>query len=376
MTIATILVPVLLGIRAELHSVHVSRVSADRAGVYAADGKLAKEATIRVRAALASTIGHSFDAAWTVRVDLPVGAGPSADLGAAVAALVVLGHCAPPCAPTVYVGELGLSGNLRPTRDVYAAVYAAAACKVPAIIDASAANAAASVPGHGVVWLADELSAVLGYERGTFALRQLSGRPAASVPFPPLPDLTAEYAPALAVVREHLAAGRSVLLRGNPGSGKMMIARRCAHRPIAESDRETVNAIHHAAGLVGPDSTGVDVRPFRAPHHTVSEAGLLGSPLYSRPGEVSLAHGGVLYLDEVPEFRRLCLEAVRAARRDGCVRYYRPEVELPARFGLVGSTNACPCGYHGTERCHCAADRIAAYQARIPAGLFDVTIDL
>jgi magnesium chelatase family protein len=118
--------------------------------------------------------------------------------------------------------------------------------------------------------------------------------------------------------------------------------------------------------------------PFRAPHHTVSEVGLLGGGTPVRPGEVSLAHAGVLFLDEVAEFRRSCLEAVQVARRDGCVRYCRhgADVTLPARFGLIGSTNLCPCGYYGTDRCHCDVERIARYRDRIPAGLFDVEIDL
>jgi magnesium chelatase family protein len=386
---ASVLVPVLRGIRATLATVVATRVPSGEGGVYDSTGKVAREPTIRVRAALAATLGIASpgDIGWSVRVDLPSGAGASADLGAAVAALAVLGHCSVLGEPTVFVGEVGFSGGLRPTRDVYAAAKAAGDVTTMRVIvpatsgPAAAAGAHANAPAMPEVLLAADLGEVLAF------LKNEDERPLPRAMFvagtergQDLGPLPPENEAILATVRAHLAAGRSVLLRGNVGAGKVMIARRVTHYgpPLAVADVEIVTAIQHAAGLATPDTGTIRRPPFRAPHHTVSEAGLFGSGVPVRPGEVSLAHAGVLFLDEVAEFRRSCLEAVRLARRDGCVRYCRhgEDVTLPARFGLIGATNLCPCGYHGTDRCHCDVERIVRYRDRIPAGLFDVEIDL
>ncbi|MFK7896941.1 MAG: YifB family Mg chelatase-like AAA ATPase [Myxococcota bacterium] len=279
------------------------------------------------------------------------------------------------------LGELALDGRLRATRGTLAAVLALRDAGVKeAIVPQASADRAKHAPGIRI-FVAQDLTSVvrhlIGEERLPLAEQAapLTAKEETQ-PLLCLSDVRGQDFPKRAL-EIAAAGGHALLMVGPPGTGKTLLAQRLGGLlpALREEERLEAFSVLDAAGVIAPEAPIPEAPPFRAPHHSASAAGLLGGGNPIRPGEVSLAHHGVLFLDELPEFDRRCLESLREVLEQGIVRIARANVSctLPARCQLLAAANPCPCGDFGSlgKDCRCDDAALARYRRRLSGPLID-----
>ncbi|MFP4343358.1 MAG: YifB family Mg chelatase-like AAA ATPase [Anaerolineales bacterium] len=381
-----------LGLDAQPVEVEVDVRRAGQAGIMTLVGlpdAAVRESSERVRAAIRNS-GFTFPGNRRITINLAPAdlrkEGPAYDLPIAIGVLKASGQLPPDALDGALVmGELSLDGSLRHVRGVLPVAADLARYEEVTVLYVPAIDApeAALIPGPEV-YPVESLAALVSHLQGLEPLQPLPPQ-ARLADLPPAPAVDfaeirgQEHAKrALEIVA---AGGHNLMMVGPPGAGKTLMARAIPGilPSLSLDEALEVTRIYSVADQLPPDTPLISQRPFRAPHHTISHAGLVGGGHWPRPGEISLAHRGVLFLDEMPEFSRRVLEVMRQPMEDKVVTISRAQgsFTFPANFVLVAAMNPCPCGYYGDpERaCTCAMGMIQRYRKRISGPLMD-RIDL